>query len=152
LRAPTRPGARAWRKTDIEVTVRPLLTPPDFGDDLHMPRTVLIVDDNPRFRIRARRWLEAEGYTVVGEAADGASALDESSVHRPQVVLLDVQLPDMSGLVVAERLAREPEPPAVVLTSTHDLNEFGDAVQRCGARGFVPKAELTGTTLAEVLG
>jgi DNA-binding NarL/FixJ family response regulator len=116
-----------------------------------VPQTVLIVDDNPRFRVRARRWLEAEGYTVVGEAADGAEALTASMISRPEVVLLDVQLPDMSGLQVAERLARDPEAPAVVLTSTHDLDEFGDAVERCGARGFVPKAELTGETLAEVL-
>jgi DNA-binding NarL/FixJ family response regulator len=149
----TAPQAHStWRQTDGATAVPTLARSADFGDYLCMSQTVLIVDDNPRFRVRARRWLEAEGYTVVGEAADGASALDESSARKPEVVLLDVQLPDMSGLVVAEHLVREPEPPVVVLTSTHDLNEFGDAVERCGARGFVPKAELTAETLAEVLG
>jgi DNA-binding NarL/FixJ family response regulator len=112
---------------------------------------VLIVDDNARFRVRARRWLEAEGYTVVGEAADGASALEAARRHRPDVVLLDIGLPDVSGLAVAERLTREPDPPAVVLTSTHDVTDFGDRIARCGARGFVPKAALSGEALATVL-
>lgn len=113
--------------------------------------TVLIVDDNARFRVRARGWLEADGYTVVGEAADGAAALEAARRHRPEVVLLDVGLPDMSGLAIAERLAREPDPPAVVLTSTHDAADFGDRVARCGARGFVAKAELSGEALAALL-
>jgi CheY-like chemotaxis protein len=112
---------------------------------------VLIVDDNPRFRVRARRWLEDDGYAVVAEAADGASALDAARRHRPDVVLLDIGLPDMSGLAVAERLSREPDPPAVVLTSTHDVADFGDRIERCGARGFIPKAALSGKALSAVL-
>jgi len=112
---------------------------------------VLIVDDNPRFRSRARRWLEADGYAVVAEAADGASALEAAARHRPNVVLLDIQLPDMNGLSVAERLARGPHAPDVVLTSTHDVGDFGDGIVRCGARGFLPKAELTGEALAALL-
>ena len=75
-----------------------------------MAAAVLIVDDNARFRARARRWLEALGYVVVAEAADGASALAAVREHRPDVVLLDVELPDMSGLSVAERLAVSPTP------------------------------------------
>src|SRR2546421_222212 len=89
---------------------------------------VLIVDDNPRFRSRARRWLEADGYVVVAEAADGASALEAAARHRPNVVLLDIQLPDMNGLKVAERLTCEADAPAVVLTSTHDVADFGDGI------------------------
>jgi DNA-binding NarL/FixJ family response regulator len=116
-----------------------------------VPLEVLIVDDNARFRSRARRWLEADGYTVVAEAADGAAALAAVRRCRPAVVLLDVQLPDMSGLVVAERLARELDPPAVVLTSTHDAADFGERLARCGARGFVPKAELSGERLSVLL-
>ena len=65
--------------------------------------TVLIVDDNARFRARARRWLEALGYVVVAEATDGGSVLAAFREHRPDVVLLDVQLPDISGLSVADR-------------------------------------------------
>ncbi len=116
-----------------------------------MPVAVLIVDDNARFRVRARRRLEADGYAVVAEAEDGASALEAARRHRPDVVLLDIGLPDMSGLTVAECLTREPEPPAVVLTSTHDAADFGERLSRCGARGFVPKAALTGEAIAAVL-
>jgi DNA-binding NarL/FixJ family response regulator len=116
-----------------------------------VPTRVLIVDDNARFRSRARRWLEGDGYEIVAEAADGASALEEARRRRPDVVLLDIELPDMSGLSLAERLAREPDPPAVVLTSTHDAADFGDRLLRCGARGFVPKAELSGDRLAALL-
>lgn len=116
-----------------------------------MPVALLIVDDNARFRVRARRRLEADGYTVVAEAADGASALEAARRHRPEVVLLDIGLPDMSGLLVAERLTREPDPPAVVLTSTHDAADFGDRITRCGARGFVPKAALSGEAISALL-
>jgi CheY-like chemotaxis protein len=116
-----------------------------------MARSVLIVDDNARFRSRARRWLEDSGFVVVAEAADGAAALEAARDHRPAVVLLDVQLPDMSGLTVADRLAREPDPPAVVLTSTRDAADFGDRATRCGARGFVPKADLSGEALSALL-
>jgi DNA-binding NarL/FixJ family response regulator len=112
---------------------------------------VLIVDDNVRFRVRARRLLEADGYAVVAEAADGATALEAVGHFRPGVVLLDIQLPDMSGMEVAERLTGWPDPPDVVLTSTHDEADFGERLTRCGARGFVPKAELSGEALAAVL-
>jgi DNA-binding NarL/FixJ family response regulator len=121
------------------------------ADDWAVPSTVLIVDDNARFRVRARRRLEADGYAVVGEAADGASALDAARRHRPAVVLLDVQLPDVSGIEVAERLSGWPDPPEVVLTSTHDEADFGERLSRCGARGFVPKAELSGAALTALL-
>jgi DNA-binding NarL/FixJ family response regulator len=120
-------------------------------DDGPVSAALLIVDDNRRFRERARRRLEADGYTVVAEAADGASALKAAELHRPDVVLLDIGLPDMSGLTVTERLTREPGAPAVVLTSTHDASDFGDGVARCGARGFVPKASLSGEAIAALL-
>jgi DNA-binding NarL/FixJ family response regulator len=120
-------------------------------DDVPMPVAILIVDDNARFRARARQRLEADGFTVVAEAEDGASALEAARRHRPAVVLLDIGLPDMSGLDVAERLAREPDPPAIVLTSTHDAADFGERMASCGARGFVPKAALSGEAIAAVL-
>lgn len=120
-------------------------------DDGGVPVGVLIVDDNPRFRLRARRCLETNPYEVVAEAADGASALEAARRHRPAVVLLDIELPDTSGPSVAERLAREPAPPAVVLTSTHDAADFGERLLRCGARGFIPKAELSSERLSALL-
>lgn len=116
-----------------------------------MPVALLIVDDNARFRDRARRRLEADGYVVVAEAEDGASALEAARRHRPTVVLLDVGLPDMSGLSVAERLTSEPDPPAVVLTSTRDAADFGDGIARSGARGFVPKGALSGDAISALL-
>lgn len=120
-------------------------------EDWGVPVRVLIVDDNPRFRLRARRCLEASVYEVVAEAADGASALEAARRHRPAVVLLDIELPDTSGTSVAEWLAREPVPPAVVLTSTHDAADFGARLLRCGARGFIPKAELSSERLTALL-
>ena len=112
---------------------------------------IIVVDDNARFRARARLRLEADGYAVVAEAADGASALEAVERHRPQVVLLDIGLPDMSGLTLAERLTSEPGGPAVVLTSTHDAADFGDQITRCGARGFVPKAAFSTDKITALL-
>jgi len=111
----------------------------------------LIVDDNARFRARARASLEAEGHVVVAEAPDGASAREAVRLHRPDVVLLDVRLPDESGLSVAEGLASEPDPPAVVLTSTLDAADLGDRLERSGARGFVPKASFSAEAVAAAL-
>ena len=117
-----------------------------------MSPTVLIVDDHPSFRLTARALLEAEGFEVVGEAADGASALEAAAELRPDVVLLDVQLPDLDGFEVATRLrSRNGDSPEVVLTSSRDGSDFGTLVARSGARGFVPKAELSGEALAALL-
>ena len=113
---------------------------------------VLIVDDHPSFRQTARVLLEAEGFDVVGEAADGASAISEASRLRPEIVLLDVQLPDTDGFDVATRLTgRGEESPAVILVSSRDSSDFGPLVARCGACGFVPKAELSGDRVQALL-
>jgi DNA-binding NarL/FixJ family response regulator len=113
--------------------------------------TVLIVDDHPSFRASARVLLEAEGFHVIGEAVDGASALSEAGRLQPNVVLLDVQLPDIDGFDVAARLTSHPECPAVILVSSRDSADFGPLVSRSGARGFVPKAELSGDRLSALL-
>jgi DNA-binding NarL/FixJ family response regulator len=110
--------------------------------------SVLIVDDHLRFRATARRWLTRGGFDVVGEAADGAEALEAAARLRPDVVLLDVQLPDADGFEIAARLG---DSQAVVLTSTRDAAEFGDLVAQSGARGFIPKPELSGSRLSALL-
>ena len=113
--------------------------------------TVLIVDDHPSFRASARALLEAEGFEVVGEAEDGASAFEAVQKLDPEVVLLDVQLPDIDGFEVASRLTANGEGPSVVLVSSRDGSDFGSIVERCGARGFVPKAELSGAVVSELI-
>ena len=112
-----------------------------------MPQRVLIVDDHAGFRGFARRLLEAGGYSVVGEAADGASAIAAVEELRPELVLLDVVLPDTDGFAVAERLAENGESPVVVLTSSREAADFGQRLTRSSARGFVHKDELSGAAL-----
>jgi DNA-binding NarL/FixJ family response regulator len=114
-----------------------------------MSSTVVIVDDSEPFRRSARGLLELDGYVVIGEAADGAAALDLVARLQPDVVLLDIALPDGSGLDVAERLA--PVPSRVVLVSSRDPSDFGTRIRRSHAAGFIPKDELSGTALAELL-
>ena len=111
-------------------------------------RTVLIVDDHAGFRGFARRLLEADGFTVVGEAEDGSSALAAAESLRPELVLLDVLLPDTDGFAVAERLAEEPDAPAVVLVSSREAGDFGQRLERSPVRGFLHKDDLSGTALA----
>ena len=116
-----------------------------------MAHTVLIVDDHPSFRASARIVLESEGFQVVGEAEDGASAISQYSLLRPEVVLLDVQLPDTDGFHVCAQLMGHAEHPKVILTSSRDSSDFGPLVTTSGARGFVPKAELSGERVQELL-
>ena len=113
--------------------------------------TVLIVDDHPSFRATARLLLEGDGFEVVGEAADGTSALRRAEETSPEVVLLDVNLPDLDGFTVARRLTSEGGGPHVVLCSSRDARDFGELIASSGARGFVAKADLSGTAVRELL-
>jgi DNA-binding NarL/FixJ family response regulator len=116
-----------------------------------MATTVLIVDDHRGFREGARRMLEAAGYVVVGEAQDGASALAAAERLHPQVVLLDIQLPDLDGFAVSERLASDEHPPAVVLISSRDESAYRQRLAASTARGFIAKSELSGPALATLV-
>jgi DNA-binding NarL/FixJ family response regulator len=109
---------------------------------------VLIVDDHAGFRAQARALLEADGFVVVGEAADGASALTAARTLGAGVVLLDVQLPDIDGFDVASQLSANA---SVVLVSSREAADYGSLVQACGARGFIAKAELSGPRLRALL-
>src|SRR6266511_610582 len=117
-----------------------------------MRPTVLIVDDHAAFRASARALLQAEGFDIVGEAADGVGAVEAVAVLRPEIVLLDIQLPDLDGLAVAEQLAAVPDAPAVVLISSRDAAAYGPRLQATPARGFIPKSGLSGEALAALIG
>jgi DNA-binding NarL/FixJ family response regulator len=116
-----------------------------------MGPTVLIVDDHAAFRESVGALLEAEGFVVVGEAADGAAAIAEAARLAPSVVLLDIQLPDVDGFAVAERLAAGPDPPAVVFVSSRDAAAYGPRLDTPTARGFIAKRELSGAALAALV-
>jgi DNA-binding NarL/FixJ family response regulator len=116
-----------------------------------MGARVLIVDDHAGFRAHARRLLECEGYRVVGEAGDCASALEAARELEPELVLVDVYLPDADGFELTSRLGALAHPPAVVLTSSRDGAELEQCVSECGACGFVPKSELSREAIEEHL-
>ena len=113
--------------------------------------SVLIVDDHSSFRDSARAFLEGEGFVVVGEAVDGASALAAVPETNPDVVLLDVQLPDLSGFAVAEAISAAGHATRIVLTSTRDATEYGELIDACPAVGFIAKDELTGDAIRALL-
>jgi len=116
-----------------------------------MALRVLIVDDHPGFRARARALLESEGFEVVGEAGSGADGVRTARELAPDVVLLDVQLPDTDGFALTERLlSARPDRP-VVLVSTRDRSDYGVLIDESGARGFLSKDELSGASLRELL-
>jgi DNA-binding NarL/FixJ family response regulator len=113
-------------------------------------RRILIVDDHPGFRASVRRMLEAGGFEIVGEAEDGATAVSVVGELDPDAVLLDVQLPDTSGIDLAGRISANGGP-AVVLTSSRPADQLGPELETCGALGFIPKDELTVTAIRKLL-
>lgn len=115
-----------------------------------VPPTVVVVDDHAGFRRAARTLLELEGFDVVGEAADGASAVAVARDVRPELVLLDIALPDASGFDLAPELSTGRS--RVILTSSREHGDIGRRVRESGALGFVPKDELSGETLRALLG
>jgi DNA-binding NarL/FixJ family response regulator len=112
-----------------------------------VPIRVLIVDDHAPFRALARQLLTVDGFDVVGEASDGAGALRAARELRPDVVLLDVELPDVDGFGVADALAGAPQAPRIVLVSSRARDDYGRLVAESAAHGFIAKAELSGDTL-----
>ncbi len=105
-----------------------------------MAASVLIVDDHDAFRALARRILEADGFEVVGEAADGASGVDAALALQPQIVLLDVQLPDIDGFAVAELLALAGSQCDVVMTSTRPALTSALVCGAAGPGGSSPRS------------
>jgi CheY-like chemotaxis protein len=143
----TRQHASGWGDgTATRTVAEPLLC-----EHARIP-TILIVDDHPAFRAIARTMLEGEGFTVVGEAGDGRTALTAIEDLQPEVVLLDVQLPDIDGFEVAAGACCLEAAPLVVLTSSRDRADFGSLIEESGARGFIAKDELSGKALSALIG
>lgn len=113
--------------------------------------TILIIDDHAGFRMQARALLEADDFSVVGEADDGVTGLEAARRLRPKLVLLDIGLPDVEGFEVAKALAADGPPPWVVLTSSREASEYGPRLDSSRVLGFIPKEELTGQAIRDLL-
>jgi DNA-binding NarL/FixJ family response regulator len=116
-----------------------------------MSMTTLVVDDHAGFRTSARVLLEMEGFRVVGEATDGASAVEAAVRLQPMLILLDVQLPDAQGYDVARQIADRGVTSRIVLVSSREESDYGDHIRTCGAVGFLNKADLSGDRLRALL-
>jgi CheY-like chemotaxis protein len=136
----------------VGLWLTPMRPPANFWHDRPMRPTVLIVDDHGAFRASATALLEAEGFAVVGEAADGGGAIAQAERLQPQIVLLDIQLPDLDGFAVAEHLSTVRDPPRVVLISSRDASVYGARLRAASALGFIAKRELSGQALAALMG
>jgi DNA-binding NarL/FixJ family response regulator len=109
---------------------------------------VLIVDDHAAFREFICDLLSREGFEIAGRAGDGESAVEAVSRSRPDLVLLDVQLPGIDGFDVAQRLVELPHPPGIVMTSTRDARDYGARLIRAPVLGFISKQDLSGDAIA----
>lgn len=117
-----------------------------------MRQRILVVDDHAEFRAVARTLLEAEGFEVVGEATDGADAVATAVRVAPDLVLLDVHLPDLDGFEVSRRLAGLAPAPVVVLTSSRPISDLRQRVAQSPVAGFLPKDALSGPALTALVG
>ena len=111
---------------------------------------VLIVDDHATFRRAARRVLaRLHGFEVVGEADTGEQSIEAARLLRPDLVLMDVHLPDISGLEASRRiLSLAKDRPVVFLLSTYEAAEYASQTVGCGAAAYLPKAEFGPAALA----
>lgn len=154
------PIAGARRRCGQQVSFGSVLRPkgvagrteaaPIVGDNLHVP-TILIVDDHRQFRATARALLECDGFDVVGEAPTGCAGFDAACELQPDVVLVDVRLPDVDGFSLAKRLTAGGHGPVVVLTSSSDDPLYRERALCSGARGFVAKHDLGGPRFSRLL-
>jgi DNA-binding NarL/FixJ family response regulator len=115
-----------------------------------VPR-IVIIDDDPSFLATVRALLQAEGFDVAGEALNGLDGVAAATELAPDLVLVDVNLPDIDGFEVVARLAQDEGAPPVVLTSIRAAHDFGNLVERSRARGFITKADITGEALTGFL-
>ena len=114
--------------------------------------TVLIVDDHAGFRSFARALLEADGFDIVGEATDGASALCRHVPRHPSSCSWTLRCPIDSFAVCDTGFINDGLGAAVVLTSSRDVSAYRRRLKRSRARGFIPKSELSGSALQALVG
>jgi len=103
---------------------------------------VLLVDDNAAMLTRAAAALQAT-CTIVGTAMNGRGALEAAHTLHPDVIVLDISMPDMNGLEVAARLRGSGSTAAVVFLTVHEEDEFLDVARAAGGLGYVIKPRLT---------
>ncbi len=113
------------------------------------PTRVLLVDDNEGMLSRAAAVL-TPGCRVIGAVKDGPSALQAARTLRPDVIVLDIAMPGMSGLEVASQLRDEGSIAAVVFLTVHDEDEFVTAAKAAGAIGYVLKLRLASDLVTAV--
>jgi DNA-binding NarL/FixJ family response regulator len=131
--------------------VNPVFRASGWWHDCGVPETVLLVDDHSGFRAAARKLLETSGFEVVGEAADAQTAITAMIRLRPQVVLVDIQLPDLDGIDLAEVLSTACPDASVVLISSRPAADYGPRLEKSRAAGFISKSELSRDTLTALL-
>lgn len=112
----------------------------------------LLVDDSEEFLASASHLLETQGVEIVGRASSGREAVRLAEALRPDVALVDVQLGEEDGLEVARQLSAGSWPIAVVLISTHPLDDVAELIADTPAAGFLPKTALSAVAIADLVG
>jgi DNA-binding NarL/FixJ family response regulator len=131
--------------------VNALGSPPRRRDD-HVVTDVrvLIVDDQLPFREASRMVVEmTDGFEVAGEAVNGEEAVDMAASLRPDLVLMDVQMPGIDGLEATRRIMSLDDPPHVLVMSTHESGSYEEPALAAGAIGFLPKSMFSMDALEE---
>lgn len=114
---------------------------------------VLIVDDQLPFREASRMVVElSDGFEVIAEATTGLEAVELASTLRPDLVLMDVQMPGIDGIEATRRICAIDDPPVVIVMSTHESGDYDSAAVAAGALGFLPKSQFGMSTLTEMWG
>jgi DNA-binding NarL/FixJ family response regulator len=117
---------------------------------LQLPISILLADDHPIFRQGLKSLLEKDGFTVVGEAADGMEAIKLAEKFRPDVVILDFSMPRLNGLDAAKEIRRASPRSRVILLTVHREEQYVLEAINAGIKGFVLKSEAA-TALADAI-